>query len=172
MATSSTSDTGAKRRPRRTPTLVPVASRDAEKNLPKPKKLDNRFSLKGDIVGITIIITVVLIVLIAIAVPLRTYYEGRSELARLNESIVAKQEQKNELIEDINKYSNEDFIKQEARRRLGMIEPGETAWRIIDPRMDDDAAVTTDPEEDPGPDRTWAEVAWDSLATPATPVVE
>ncbi|WP_257203313.1 FtsB family cell division protein [Corynebacterium cystitidis] len=158
-------------RPRRTPTQVPVASRDARRNAQqaeKKKKRTNRLSMKGDYIGIAVIIAVLLVVLIAIAVPMRTYYEGRSEINRLNESIAAKQQQRNDLVDDINKYNNEDYIKQEARRRLGMMEPGETAWRIIDPRMDKDQAVTTERESAAPPARPWVEVAWDSLADPSS----
>lgn len=165
------------RRPLRTPTQVPVASRDARKAAQREdreqrKKQARAFSLKGDYIGIAVIIAVVLVVLIAIAVPMRTYYEGRSEIARLNESIAAKEQQRNELVEGINKFSDEDYIKQEARRRLGMIEPGETAWRIIDPRMDEDQAVTTDRDTAAPPPRSWAEVAWDSLADPESLIDE
>ncbi|MHA2789471.1 FtsB family cell division protein [Corynebacterium sp. S7] len=156
------------RRPRRIPTSVPVVSRDAENAKPKPKK-ESKFTLKGDFVGVAIIIFVVLIVLIAIAVPLRTYYEGRSEIARLNESIAAQEQRRDQLQQDINKYSDEEYIKQEARRRLGMIEQGETAWRIVDPRMDKQDGVTTDPQNVPPEQIPWPKVVWNSLSSPEQP---
>lgn len=118
--------------------------------------------LKGDIVGIAVLITVVLVVLIAIAVPLRNYYTGKAEIARLNESIAAKEEQKAQLQEDLERYSDPDYAKQEARRRLGMMEPGETAWRIIDPRMQG-TTITSEHAEDPDADKPWNQILWDSL---------
>lgn len=118
--------------------------------------------LKGDIVGIAVLITVVLVVLIAIAVPLRNYYTGKAEIARLNESIAAKEEEKAQLQEDLERYSDPDYAKQEARRRLGMMEPGETAWRIIDPRMQG-TTITSEHAEDPDADKPWNQILWDSL---------
>ena len=147
-------------RPRR-PTTVPVASRDAAASVPKarPRRLE---MLKGDIVGVTIFISVVLVVLIAIAVPLRNYYNGRAEIARLEASIQAKEQQKADLQAEIDRYNDPDYVKQQARRRLGMMEPGETAWRIIDPRMDV-GTVTTDRDEEIAPDTPWTSVMWDAL---------
>lgn len=161
MATSSTP---GKRRPRiKVPTTVPVASRDAAARraaaAPKRKRVD---MLKGDIVGVAVLITVVLVVLIAIAVPLRNYYSGRAEIARLEASIEAKKEQKADLEEQFERYNDPEYTKQEARRRLGMMEPGETAWRIIDPRMDVDA-MTTQRTDGVDPDTPWTTILWDSL---------
>lgn len=146
---------------RRRPTTVPVASRDAARAAAKPKRLRTDM-LKGDIVGVAVFITVVLIVLVAIAVPLRNYYSGRAEIARLNESIAAKEQQKEQLEEELERFSDPDYAKQEARRRLGMIEPGETAWRIIDPRMQG-STITSETSDEIDPDTPWNQILWDSL---------
>lgn len=138
-----------------------MASRDAARAAKKQKR-PRTDMLKGDIVGVAVLITVVLVVLIAIAVPLRNYYTGKAEIARLNESIAAKEEQKAQLQEDLERYSDPDYAKQEARRRLGMIEPGETAWRIIDPRMQG-TTITSEHAEDPNADKPWNQILWDSL---------
>lgn len=145
-------------------TTVPVASREREQKRPKknPPKVRN-ISLGG----VAIIVGAVLLVLIAIAVPLRNYYEGRTEIARLTESIAAKEAKKERLLEDIARYQDEDFIRQEARRRLGVVEQGETAWRILDPRMTAGSAVTT-PHDTAGADVAWYETLWESVAQPPT----
>ena len=146
---------------RRRPTTVPVASRDAERAARKQKR-PRTDMLKGDIVGVAVLITVVLVVLVAIAVPLRNYYTGKAEIARLNESIAAKEEEKAQLQEDLERYSDPEYAKQEARRRLGMVEPGETAWRIIDPRMEG-STITSEHAEDPNAGAPWNEILWNSL---------
>lgn len=169
MATSSASDSSPQRTgmsggaggSRRRSTRVPVASRDAERAAKKQKRRRTDL-LKGDIVGVAVLITVVLVVLIAIAVPLRNYYAGRAEIARLNESIAAKEREKARLEEDLERYSDPEYVKQEARRRLGMMEPGETAWRIIDPRMEG-TTITSEQAEDPDAHAPWNEVLWNSL---------
>lgn len=148
-----------------TPRKVPVASRDkenAERAAQKAARGRSRALPKQDMVGVVVLIAVVLLVLMAIAAPLRNYYEGRAEIARANESITQLQAQKDALEHDIAMYDDEVFIKQEARRRLGVMEEGETAWRIIDPRMSAPENITTGKEDIPD-DRSWPEVMWDSL---------
>ena len=108
-----------------------------------------------------------LIVLLAIAAPLRNFYEGRAEIARAEESIARLEAQKQALESDIAMYEDDAFIRQEARRRLGVVEEGETVWRIIDPRMSAPDNITTAADDTPD-DREWSEVLWDSLrAVPA-----
>lgn len=148
-----------------TPRKVPVASRDkenAERAAQKAARGRSRALPKQDMVGVVVLIAVVLLVLMAIAAPLRNYYEGRAEIARANESITQLQAQKDALERDIAMYDDDAFIKQEARRRLGVMEEGETAWRIIDPRMTAPEAITTGKDDIPDT-RSWPEVMWDSL---------
>ena len=102
----------------------------------------------------------ILTVLIAIAVPLRNYYEGRSEIARAQASIEALQQRKDELEADIARHEDPVYVEQEARRRLGVLAEGETAWRIIDPRMTQNPAITSEEAPD---DREWHQFLWDSL---------
>lgn len=150
------------RRGRRRPTSVPVASRENARRNKKPKK--NRLEmLKGDIVGVAILISVLLVVLIAIAVPTRNYYEGRAEIARYQDSIEAKKQQKADLEAELAKYNDPAYAKQQARRRLGMMEEGETAWRIMDPRMDGLDQMTSEKQEVVEPPKPWNDVLLDSL---------
>ena len=156
--------TRSKRRPR----TVPVASRahtQAGKRAPvktakaKPPRQRGRV----DLLGYAIILFVLLAILWAVATPLRNYYSGRAEIARLEESITANQAEKDRLLEEIDKYKSDAYVEQEARRRLGLVAEGETAYRIMDPHMNSDDSVTTDrrAEEDKRP---WYEVLWDSIA--------
>ena len=134
---------------------VPVQKRARDAQRTKPKK--NPSQPKGlDILGVGVIIAVVLIVLLSIAVPLRNYYQGQSEIARLESSIAAKQEQKENLLTEIDKYRSEEYVKQEARRR----------FRIMDPRMDSGDTVTSERGEDVD-ERAWYAVLWDSVSQDA-----
>ncbi|VEH72556.1 FtsB family cell division protein [Corynebacterium segmentosum] len=168
---------------RRSRTRVPVASRAADiRKSQRAQEKKNRKPDRMSIVGMTVIVVFVLLMLVIIAVPLRNYYHGRSEIARLNESIAAKQDEKDALLEEIDKYKSEDYIKQEARRRFGVVEQGETAYRILDPNIQPDNQVTTayrilDPNIQPDnqvttnskeqeDSRPWFEVLWDSVAEP------
>lgn len=157
------SDAGAQRR-RNT---VPVASRAADQKIreresAKAKELKAKTRSRMDIAGVSVLIAVVLIILFAIAVPLRNYYDGRTEIARLNESIVAQQLEKERLQSEIERYRDPEYIRQEARRRLGLVAPGEVAYRIVDPRMSHDETLSTDKQAE-ADQRDWYEVLWDSV---------
>lgn len=148
----------------RAPRSVPVASREQARREAKEARSQRRKKkpalLQQDVASAGILIAVVLVVLVAIAVPLRNYYEGRGEIARAQASIEALEAQKRQLESDIARYEDPEYAKQEARRRLGVLEEGETAWRIIDPRMTQGPNITTDQVPDT---RAWQEVLWDSL---------
>lgn len=144
---------------------VPVHTRARDAQRSKRKKTP--VHPKGlDILGVGVIIAVVLVVLLSIAVPLRNYYHGQSEIARLESSIAAKQAHKDDLLTEIDKYNSEEYVKQEARRRFGVMDEGETAFRIMDPRMDSGDTVTSERREDTD-DRQWYAVLWDSVAEEA-----
>lgn len=147
-------------------TRVPVSHRTTPRT--HPRRTAPVTVRRLDIPSLAVIGVVVLLILGAIYVPLKNYFDGRTEIARLNESIAAKEIQKQELIDEIARYDDEEFVKQQARRRLGVIEPGETAWRIIDPRMDPETQVTTS-ADDESIQPEWYEVLWDSVATPPSP---
>lgn len=153
---------------------VPVASRakqQAAAAAAAKAKPPRRGPDRKDIAGVVVLLGVILIILLTIAIPLRNYYEGRSEIARLNESIAAKQVEKEQLLTDIDRYKNEDYIRQEARRRLGVVGEGELAYRIVDPGMTHDQSLTTDRQAEDD-SREWYEVLWDSVAEePKTAVV-
>ncbi|MDO5668538.1 MAG: septum formation initiator family protein [Corynebacterium sp.] len=140
---------------------VPVVSRSKETPRPKWKRPTLRFNT----VEFGMLAAVAIIIIGTIWAPANNYFQGRSEIARLEESIVAKQEEKERLLDEIDRYQDEAFIREEARRRLGLIEPGEVAFRVIDPGMESDGTVTTSAEE-LAAERTWHEILWDSIATP------
>ena len=154
-----------KRSRTRRPSTVPVASRDREnaERAARRKQRGRAIAFpKQDMASVVILIAVLILVLLAIAAPLRNFYEGRAEIARANESIARLEAQKQALEDDIAMYDDDAFLKQEARRRLGVMEEGETAWRIIDPRMTAPEAITTGKDDIPDT-RTWPQVMWDSL---------
>ncbi len=155
-----------------------MASRDHERReaqAAKAAKAGARFKpgfFQRDIASLAILITVLLLILLAIAVPLRNYYEGRGEIARAQASIEALEAEKARLETDIARYQDKDFADQEVRRRLSVLQEGETQWRIIDPRMTAQNPTITTEDAEVVDDRMWAEVLWDSLREVEAPDAE
>lgn len=111
-----------------------------------------------------VIVLVAILILGAVAVPLRNYFQGRTDIARTTEAIAQKQEEKDRLLREVDRYNSEAYQREEARKRLGVIEEGETAFRILDPAMST-GADPAQAEEEQGPQEWWR-VLWDSIAVP------
>ena len=95
-----------------------------------------------------VVILVVVLMALSLATPLRNYYEQRTELAQLQSTIQEQERHKAELQAELNRFENEDYLKEQARIRLGVIEPGESAYRIISPKITGAAG-----EDAPGQER-------------------
>ncbi|RAV33258.1 FtsB family cell division protein [Corynebacterium heidelbergense] len=116
---------------------------------------------------ITVLLVVVFLA-ISIATPLRNYFQQRGELARLNSQLATQQQRKDELTEQLNRYNNDDYVREQARTRLGLIEPGESAFRIVSPKISSGSpnAGQEQDGQDPLEHRPWYQQLWDSIAVP------
>ncbi|WP_288857926.1 septum formation initiator family protein [uncultured Corynebacterium sp.] len=150
-----------KRRRKRLACTVPVASREQRKQQLAEQKAnrESRFAAPN-LATLALLIIVLIAVLVAVAAPLRNFYEGRNEIARAQANIEHLERRQADLEREIAKYEDPEYLNQVARRRLGVMEPGESAWRVIDPRMTHGTTITSDETPD---DRGWAVFLWDSL---------
>lgn len=141
-----------------------VPSRIARTFVEVPKKIN----------PLVLLMAIGLVVFLAwsITVPARNYFEQKSELARIEAQIESGQREKQELTEELNRYNSEDYIREQARTRLGLIEPGETAFRLISPRIGSEAATNEPGKEDEGDARQWYQRLWDSVAIPEEETTE
>lgn len=151
----------AKRRRKRLARTVPVASREQRKQQLAEQKANKepRFAAPN-LATLALLIIVLIAVLVAVAAPLRNFYEGRTEIARAQANIEYLERRQADLEREIAKYEDPEYLNEVARRRLGVMEPGESAWRVIDPRMTHGTTITSDETPD---DRGWAVFLWDSL---------
>lgn len=140
------------------PKTVPVVNRKpAPAARPKPKMQLKPASLLA--LGVVIIIVMAIIL-----VPLRIYMQQRAEIGRVSAQIQANEAEKQRLLDEIEKYNNQAYVREQARLRLGVIEPGETAFRVLDPALED---TTTQLEQTKAePEQPWFEQLWDSVTIP------
>lgn len=117
-----------------------------------------------------IMIIVCAIILMAISIPLRNYFHQRSEITRLNSAISSKQEQKDKLAKELEKYHSKAYQEEQARQRFDVIRPGEKAYRIQDPAMDN-VRKAEDLARQEQQSHPWYEVMWSSITEPATDLV-
>lgn len=110
----------------------------------------------------------VLLLLGTLVIPLRAYAEQRAQLAATRASIVRLEDRRAELEGQMRRYSDESYIREQARIRLGLVEPGETPFRLIDPELG--AGPGRAPgEADPAPEQAWWRLLWASIAEPPQP---
>lgn len=143
-----------------------------------PKRIARNFvQLPSRINPIATLVAALLIVfmVVSLATPLRNYFEQRNELAQLAATIEQQQAHKAALEQELDRYNNDNFLREQARTRLGLIEPGESAYRIISPSIRSGAALHsdgTDPlvnpeaEEQAAADQPWYLQLWDSVSVP------
>ncbi len=102
---------------------------------------------------------------LTLAMPLRTFAEQRAELAKTRENIARMEERTRQLQAEKDRFSDPGYVKEQARIRLGLVEEGETPFRIIDP------ALGAGPGEEPvgteaPPAKPWYAQLWDSVSVP------
>ena len=116
-------------------------------------------------VKLLVLSAVVIFLALTISAPLGSYFQQRSQLQQLEIEIAQKQEQKADLQRTIQQYQDDNFLREQARLRLGMVERGETSWRIIDPALKE---VSKDPSGTKvmKDDAQWYTKLWQSVATP------
>src|SRR5699024_11453033 len=116
--------------------------------------------------GQTLIMAGLLVFLVlTLAMPLRTFAEQRAELAETRENIARMEERTRELQAEKERFADPGYIKEQARIRLGLVEEGETPFRIIDPAV---GPVTGDDPVggEPVPAKAGYEQLWESGARP------
>ncbi|MFC6317899.1 septum formation initiator family protein [Corynebacterium gerontici] len=141
---------------------VPVAHRSEPKK--RGIKLQAPFSLGG--FRLMALVAVLVLVAFMIYTPLNTYLQQKAEMKRVAASISQKEAEKEQLINDIERYNDEAYVREQARLRLGLIEQGETAFRLVDPALNDPNDADADAKANAEKDQPWYRTMWKSIATP------
>ncbi len=105
---------------------------------------------------------VLLLLLVSYASSLRAWLDQRHDIAATEQQIVASRDQVADLQREQRRWSDDAYVEQQARERLGYLLPGETGYRYVSP---DGEPLGTVPELDTDSDSappTWYEKLWDS----------
>lgn len=138
-----------------------------------PRRVARSFvQLKSSVNPVILAVSVLVLaaVVVSVATPLRNYFEQRAEIAEVNAKIQRQEAEKQTLTEEIAKYDSEAYVREQARTRLGLIDPGETAYRLLDPKIGSGADyVPGETDDTDEPDRPWYSQLWGAVATPPDP---
>lgn len=134
-----------------------------------PRKLARSFVELPKKVNPLVTVAVILVlafVALSVATPLRNYFQQRAELAEVNATIERQLAERDDLNEELDRYNSEAYVREQARTRLGVVEPGESAFRLMDPRIDTSSPTDPGMEQDDTEPDPWYTQLWGSVATP------
>ncbi len=72
-----------------------------------------------------------LILIISYASSLRVYVKQRHQIAETKSDITQSQRHISKLHDEIHRWHDDDYVRIQARERLGWVQPGETGYRVI-----------------------------------------
>ncbi|MBV7281242.1 MULTISPECIES: septum formation initiator family protein [unclassified Corynebacterium] len=156
-----------------TPRSVPVKNKAHFATPTRSASLPRTSMTRGmSPVGIVVLVVALLLALWLIVLPLRTYFDQRSDISNLNSSIAAKQAEKERLLDELEKNNSPAYQDEQIRRRLGAIPEGETPFRILDPSITPSDGVTSTSAEEQAENHTWYTDLWHSVTDPRATLVE
>ena len=100
---------------------------------------------------------VLVTLLVSLAVPVRSWFAQRAEIAGLRADVEAARERVAALEVQKQRWEDPNFVAAEARRRLHFVLPGEIGYVALGSRVTDPAA------ELQGPDQPWIATLWGAL---------
>jgi cell division protein FtsB len=95
-------------------------------------------------------------------VPYRQIIDSQRQVSSARAELAALEAENAELAADVEALQTDDEIEKLAREKLGYVQPGETAYVVLDPPgVDEDAeqAAPAPVEED----KTWVDSLWEFL---------
>ena len=110
-------------------------------------------------------------ILVSVVSNLTVYLNQKKQMAQARAQIAASNEHIDELLAEQERWSDPDYVRAQARARLGWVLPGEVGYQVTDENgqpygggsgIDHTGASTTQ-------DRAWWERIWDSVSEADTP---
>jgi cell division protein FtsB len=114
---------------------------------------------------------------LSLAYPIQRYVDQRQQLASLREEVAGRTERVRMLEEQLQRWQDPAYVRQQARRRLHFVMPGETGYVVIGPggaplRAGGAAGAAGLSETDAGGPRPWYDRLWASVDAAARAPVE
>ena len=112
---------------------------------------------------------VMIAITIMLAPTVKIFFDKRAELAALSEDIAARQAEGDRLRQQISRWQDPNYVKQQARDRINMVMPGETGYWVFGSDLPagtsstQNAAAAHDPADLP-----WVDSLWESVRRAAT----
>lgn len=119
-----------------------------------------------------ILVLVLIVLLISYATTLRVYFNQQYEMAEAKRQIAQHQQSISELTDEIKRWQDPEYVKTQARERLGWVVPGEIGFQVVGPNNEPYAGGSQIgsaqlPEGEYA--KTWWDRVWGSVVTADDP---
>ena len=109
---------------------------------------------------------VLLVLTISYASSLRIYFAQAHEIAATKAEIANRQQRIAELQSEVVRWERLDYVRTQARERLGWVVPGETGYRVVDANgkpLGGGSEIAVDAPEPQKPQDAWWDKLWGSV---------
>lgn len=112
---------------------------------------------------------VVIAITIMLAPTVKIFFDKKAEIDALNADIAASQVKQDSLRQQVSRWQDPNYVKQQARDRINMVMPGETGYWVFgsDLPAGTSSSQTGAAAQDPA-DLPWVDSLWESIRRAAT----
>jgi cell division protein FtsB len=113
---------------------------------------------------------VMIAITIMLAPTVKIFFDKKAEIDALHADIAARQAEGDALRQQVSRWQDPNYVKQQARDRINMVMPGETSYWVFGQGGGVTAGTggSSPVTPDSGGDKPWAQGFWDSLTKAAT----
>lgn len=137
--------------------------------VPEPENLDPvpAKAFSGRMLALAVVMIAITVML---APTVKIFIDKRAEISALNADIASKQAEQAELNQQISRWQDPNYVKQQARDRINMVMPGETSYWVFgsDEPADTPAAVPGGESAVIAVDVPWVDALWESVRRSGT----
>ncbi|TLM86122.1 septum formation initiator family protein [Pseudarthrobacter sp. NamE5] len=134
---------------------------DDEEQQPVPAK-----AFSGRMLALAVVMIAITIML---APTVKIFFDKKAEIDALNADIAAREAEGDALRQQVSRWQDPNYVKQQARDRINMVMPGETGYWVFgsDLPAGESSSQTGAAAQDPA-DLPWVDALWESITRAAT----
>lgn len=139
------------------------AERDGDESLdPVPAR-----AFSGRLLALAVVMIAITVML---APTVKIYVDKSAEIAALEADIAARKAEQNGLKQQVSRWQDPNYVKQQARDRINMVMPGETSYWVFgsdEPAGTSSGQAGAGSADDPA-NLPWVDALWESIRRSAT----
>lgn len=126
-------------------------------------------SFNGRLIALIVVATLILFLAAPTA---KIFFDQRAQIAALEESIAAKEQEQQQLKLQEERWGDEAYVEQQARERMFYVMPGERAYLVLGAEQTGRQAAESSAEQVEAGKPAWADGLWQSVVDSAFPRTE